>query len=84
LNLWPFTYQQVCAFHRQTCSPLTLDDMAALTEPTYVPYFPGVLVLHSGQQLHQIAPMSKIHPGDERITLQGHGFWHAGAWHLYW
>jgi hypothetical protein len=84
LNLWPFTYQKVCAFHKETRSPLTIDDLAALTDPVYVPYLPGVLVLHSGHQLHQIAPASRVDPDDERITLQGHGIWRSGGWHLYW
>ncbi|MGH9198806.1 MAG: hypothetical protein ACRD1T_24150 [Acidimicrobiia bacterium] len=88
LNMWDFTYEQVCRFYAQTGSPLAIADLiaglAALKKPVYHPYTPGTLVLHSGHLLHQIAPVAEVDPDDERITLQGHGLCCAGEWCLYW
>ena len=50
----------------------------------YHPYTLGQMVLHSGFQLHQVAPTPECGPGDERITLQGHGIKRDGVWQLYW
>lgn len=47
-------------------------------------YRVGGLALHSGHQLHQIAPMKQMRPEDERITLQGHALIVRGSWILYW
>ncbi|MCH2171881.1 hypothetical protein MK489_13940 [Myxococcota bacterium] len=44
----------------------------------------GELVVHSGNQLHQVAPGVHLSPEDERFTLQGHGLYCDGAWRLYW
>ncbi|WP_182903502.1 hypothetical protein [Microbispora sp. H10830] len=34
--------------------------------------------------MHRIAAISRRHPGDQRVTLQGHGIRDAGGWVLYW
>lgn len=52
--------------------------------PSLHRYRVGGLALHSGFQLHQIAPMKEMGPGDERITLQGHALPAGGRWILYW
>jgi hypothetical protein len=53
--------------------------------PEVHPYRVGGLALHSGHQLHQIAPMKQMGPEDERITLQGHALPAGdGRWILYW
>lgn len=52
--------------------------------PEVHPYRLGGLALHSGHQLHQIAPMKEMGPDDERITLQGHALPAGGRWILYW
>ena len=36
------------------------------------PYTPGHLAVHSGHQLHQMAPAHDPQPADERITMQAH------------
>ncbi len=51
---------------------------------THIAYCAGSLVLHFGDVLHQIAPTPRVQPGDERITIQGHGVLRRGAWQLYW
>ena len=51
---------------------------------TFHPYTPGVLMLHSGHTLHQIAAVDKAYPDDERITLQAHGLHCDGGWTIYW
>ena len=50
----------------------------------YIPYRKGCLLLQYGNALHQIAPTARVQPGDERITLQGHGLLRRGIWNLYW
>jgi hypothetical protein len=44
----------------------------------------GVMILHKGHHLHQIAPFFNLQPDDERITLQGHIIRYAGKWIYYW
>jgi hypothetical protein len=53
-------------------------------EPQYHPYHAGAMVLHSGHQLHQIAPAPKLFEGDERITLQAHAVPGRDGWIVYW
>ena len=53
-------------------------------EPEYHPYRVGAMALHSGHQLHQIAPASVLVEGDERITLQAHAVPGEGGWIVYW
>ncbi len=47
-------------------------------------YERGFLVLHSGHELHQIAPIERVTDNDERICMQGHGIRQDGCWLLYW
>jgi hypothetical protein len=49
-----------------------------------VNYSLGCLVLHTGHELHQIAPVAHVDDDDERICLQGHGIKGNGMWLLYW
>lgn len=51
---------------------------------TFEPYSVGTLAIHSGHQLHQIAPAPDPQPGDQRITLQAHALPVDGRWILYW
>ena len=57
---------------------------AAAETPVYHPYRLGVVNLHSGHQLHRIAPMAFGDDVSERMTLQGHGVRCGGTWRLYW
>jgi len=50
----------------------------------YHAYKRGCMVVHSGHLLHQAAPGRDLAPGDERITVQGHGVLVGGVWELYW
>jgi len=65
------------------------DKMKALLEgnrkAAYVPYAEGNLVIHSGHQLHQIAPMKEPREQDLRLTLQAHAMPIDDGKHvLYW
>jgi hypothetical protein len=51
---------------------------------TFHRYSLGTLAIHSGHRLHQIAGVADVRPGDQRITLQGHGLRRGGGWVLYW
>lgn len=67
---------------------LSKEDAAAMqranAEPEYHPYRVGTMVLHSGHQLHQIAPAPKLVEGDERLTLQAHAVPATDGWIVYW
>jgi hypothetical protein len=79
LKLWDITYEEQLN--------LSKEERAALMEQRsceFLPYQVGKMVVHSGHQLHQIAEFSDVQPGDQRITLQGHGIQCADGWHLYW
>jgi hypothetical protein len=54
------------------------------TRMSRVQYTLGSLVLHTGHELHQIAPVERIEEGDERICLQGLAIRQSGIWLLYW
>ena len=78
LRVWDLSLFDVQARPREAARAL------ARSAPSRVhAYRPGELVCHHGHLLHQVAPWVSG-PGDERITLQGHGLRYDGAWHLYW
>lgn len=84
LNVWAVAYDRFAAFVQRTRAPVAPADVATLVDPVHCAYTPGVLALHSGHTLHQIAPVAESFPGDERLTLQGHGLLCNGVWRLYW
>ena len=47
-------------------------------------YVPGHLAVHSGHQLHQMAPAHDPQPDDQRITMQAHALPVDGTWVIYW
>jgi hypothetical protein len=51
----------------------------------YHPYVTGHLAVHSGHQLHQIAPPPRMGEDDARVTLQAHAVPSSEkTWILYW
>jgi hypothetical protein len=58
--------------------------MAANRHATRHPYTPGHLAVHSGHQLHQMAPAHDPQPTDERITMQAHALPVDRRWVIYW
>ena len=58
--------------------------MSANRHATRHPYTPGHLAVHSGHQLHQMAPAHDPQPTDERITMQAHALPVDGQWVIYW
>ena len=84
LNTWDLTYEEQTANFRATRKYRPVEEMAKLRTRTFHPYTLGVLALHSGHRLHQIAAVDRAYPDDERITLQGHGLFCDGAWTIYW
>jgi hypothetical protein len=84
LSVWDTTYDRVQAFYGRTGFAGTLDDLLPLFDERHEPYTRGELIVHSGHQLHRIAPVDAVEPDDLRITLQGHGRRVAGTWQLYW
>ncbi len=58
--------------------------LATRRPKTFFPYTTGVMEIHSGHALHQIAGVADVLPDDQRITLQGHAVRRGTAWTLYW
>lgn len=73
LNIWNVRYPEPAG-----------PEVWPFTKMAAVHYEIGSLVLHSGHELHQIAPAERIEDGDERICLQGHAVRQNGRWLLYW
>ncbi len=46
-------------------------------------YMPGQMVLHDGTTVHQLANDRPTGDDEWRITLQGHGVFGDGGWHLF-
>jgi hypothetical protein len=84
LNSWDLSYEDQLAYHQSTQRVVTTDELIDGRARTFHAYAPGVLKLHSGHTLHQIAGIARAYPDDERITLQGHGLYCDGAWTIYW
>lgn len=78
LKTWEVDYYEVMAMPVEQRK-----DFIRAGKSTLHPYEVGGWVCHSGNALHQIAPW-RCHPGDQRITLQGHGLYYDDAWNLYW
>jgi hypothetical protein len=79
LRLWPLTLVETAR--------MTKDEfrgVVARTEPELHTYREGWFVVHSGSQLHQIAPALGMRADDERITLQAHALPTARGYVLYW
>ena len=78
LQLWPVTYSEIRGMKAAELQRI-LEDV-----PAFHAYREGGLVVHSGYQLHQIAPADGMQPEDERITLQAHAISAGGGYLLYW
>jgi hypothetical protein len=59
-------------------------ESAGKRQATYHPYRPGLMALHNGHHLHQIARLSAMKLGDVRLTLQGHAVSTEQGWIVYW
>lgn len=58
--------------------------MAANRNAVFHPYTVGHLAMHTGHQLHQIAPTRDVQATDQRITMQAHALPVDGRWLIYW
>ncbi|WP_427158674.1 hypothetical protein ACQFX9_22600 [Aliinostoc sp. HNIBRCY26] len=79
LNVWDVEFAEAKQLNNSD-----LEKLAHQCHKTFYPYQVGSLVLHSGHAIHQIAPATNLQPGDERITLQGHGVRYQNCWQLHW
>lgn len=79
LNLWDIHYQEV-----NKLSQVEFSNLILKREKKFCNYQVGTMTIHSGHQVHQIAPAKNIISNDIRITLQGHALFFHDTWHLYW
>ena len=79
LNLWDLQQKEIAGL-----SSWQLQMLIETRRKTHIPYEVGSMILHSGHSVHQIAPMTAVEPGEERITFQGHAVLRQGAWQIYW
>jgi hypothetical protein len=84
LSLWDTTKDRVDAFYCEAGFRGTLNDLTLLLPEHFEPYRCGELVIHSGLELHRIAPVAAVVPDDLRVTLQGHGLRVGNRWQIYW
>lgn len=78
LKVWNLALDEVLALGQEAARA-----RAATMRAAVHPYRIGELVCHPGHLLHQIQPWH-AEAGDERLTLQAHAVFYAGAWQLYW
>ena len=79
LRIWDMTYER-----SQALGTTAFQEYTKSAPFTYHAYESGVLVVHSGHYLHQIAPLKDLKAGDERITLQAHAARTEQGWVVYW
>jgi hypothetical protein len=79
LWLWDLMYDEV-----KGKSQVEKDQLIASRNKRYHAYKTGTMLIHSGQELHQIAAMRSFQPHEERVTFQGHGLSVEGVWYIYW
>lgn len=79
LNLWDIYHQEV-----DKLSQVEFSNLIRESECKFCDYQVGTMIIHSGHQVHQIAPAKNIISSDTRITLQGHALFFDNAWQLYW
>jgi len=79
LNTW-----DICQSEMKARSTEKFGDVLRGRPIAYHAYKRGCMAVHSGHLLHQAAPGRDLAPGDERITVQGHGVLAGGVWELYW
>jgi hypothetical protein len=79
INGWDLTYEEMILGRH-----FDLSVFLGTRRKTFHRYSLGTLAIHSGHRLHQIAGVSDVRPGDQRITLQGHGVRRGRDWVLYW
>lgn len=80
LLVWPMKWQET----KHLPQAEHVAKLKSRGEPEYVAYQNGVLAVHGGHHLHQIAPFQEHSPADERITLQGHAIRCRDGWWAYW
>ena len=82
LNTWPEGHEDLMAMPLWST---LLGNTEINSECTFIDYHTGQMVIHSGELLHQIAPLRDYHFDDRRITLQGHAVLsHGDTYLLYW
>lgn len=79
IYVWNYAYDRFV-----TRSEEELEEELAELGSEYVDYEVGAMVIHTGDQLHQIAPDRIIEEGEWRLTLQGHGRPTPRGFELYW
>jgi hypothetical protein len=79
INGWDLTYEE-----RVRGRHFDIASLLGSRCKTFHPYSLGMLAIHSGHRLHQIAGVADVRPADQRITLQGHGLRRGDEWVLYW
>jgi hypothetical protein len=79
LRLWPVKRKEAMAMEKTT-----LRDRLSKANSKLHDYSVGSLLIHSGQELHQIAPWHAASGDLARITLQGHGIELEDSWIIYW
>lgn len=84
LNSWDLSFEAQSAMVRESQQVTPVEELIKSRNRTFHPYTEGVLTLHSGHTLHQIAAVEQAYPDDERITLQGHGLCCDRVWTIYW
>ncbi|MGD8439583.1 MAG: hypothetical protein PVG53_03535 [Holophagae bacterium] len=82
LKVWNVSWDDVRDADRETRRRLA----AANRQASDHPYRPGVVAVHSGHLLHQIAPFVEPKPDDERLTMQAHALPvdDGDRWIVYW
>lgn len=82
LRVWDVSWEDARGADRDTRRRLA----AANRYPTIHPYRPGVVAIHTGHLLHQIAPFVDPEPDDERLTMQAHALPvdDGDRWIVYW
>ncbi|MFF4551320.1 hypothetical protein [Streptomyces sp. NPDC001435] len=81
LDVWEITEAEMLRMERLGW---TIDRIDRTRPARRHEYQVGRMAVQLTPVLHRIAAIPERHPGDRRITLQGHGIRDADGWVLYW
>jgi hypothetical protein len=83
LDIWDVMEEDITRLERLG-RRITMEQLGQLKPVRRHKYYIGIMALQLKPMMHRISAIQERFPGDQRITLQGHGVREQDSWVLYW